>query len=34
MICEKGFNGSLDVSSKKGVTLFIITVPLEIEDEK
>jgi len=34
MICEKGFNGSLDVTSKKGTTKFIITIPLETADEK
>jgi len=34
MICEKGFNGSLDVSSKKGTTRFTIKIPLEAEDEK
>ena len=34
MICEKGFNGSLDVSSKKGTTRFIIKIPLELHDEK
>ncbi|SFV52365.1 Putative two-component sensor histidine kinase [hydrothermal vent metagenome] len=34
MICEKGFNGSLDVSSKKGMTCFIIKIPLEMQDEK
>ena len=34
MICEKGFNGSLDVSSKKGTSTFIITIPLDSEDEK
>jgi len=34
MICEKGFNGSLDVSSKKGTTCFTIKIPLEAEDEK
>ena len=34
MICEKGFNGSLDVSSKKGITCFIIKIPLEMQDEK
>jgi len=34
MICEKGFNGSLDVRSKKGMTIFDIKIPLEAEDEK
>ncbi|MEN4052650.1 MULTISPECIES: PAS domain S-box protein [Sulfurimonas] len=34
MICEKGFNGSLDVSSKKGTTRFTIKIPLESENEK
>jgi len=34
MICEKGFNGSLDVSSKKGTTCFTIKIPLEAENEK
>jgi len=34
MICEKGFNGSLDVSSKKGTTTFIISIPLEGINEK
>jgi PAS domain S-box-containing protein len=34
MICEKGFNGSLDVASKKGTTRFIIKIPLELHDEK
>jgi len=34
MICEKGFNGSLDVSSQKGMTCFIIKIPLEMQDEK
>jgi len=29
MICEKGFNGSLDVTSKKGMTNFDIKIPLE-----
>jgi PAS domain S-box-containing protein len=29
MICEKGFNGSLDVTSKKGMTTFDIKIPLE-----
>jgi len=29
MICEKGFNGSLDVTSKKGITTFDIKIPLE-----
>ncbi len=34
MICEKGFNGSLDVSSKKGTTKFTVTIPLDRENEK
>ncbi|MBA1433404.1 MAG: PAS domain S-box protein [Epsilonproteobacteria bacterium] len=34
MICEKGFNGSLDVSSKKGMTRFSIKIPLEMRDAK
>jgi len=34
MICEKGFNGALDVSSKKGTSKFVITIPLDTEDEK
>ena len=34
MICEKGFNGSLDVSSKKGMTTFSIKIPLEMPNEK
>ena len=34
MICEKGFNGSLDVISKKGMTSFSIKIPLEIPHEK
>jgi len=34
MICEKGFNGALDVRSKKGTTKFTITIPLDGEDEK
>ena len=34
MICEKGFNGSLDVSSKKGMTTFSIKIPLEMSNEK
>ena len=34
MICEKGFNGSLDVSSKKGMTIFSIKIPLEMSNEK
>ncbi len=34
MICEKGFNGSLDVSSKKGMTTFSIQIPLEMPNEK
>ena len=34
MICEKGFNGSLDVSSKKRTTKFTITIPLEVKNEK
>ena len=31
MICEKGFHGSLDVSSKKGTTRFIIKIPIEVD---
>jgi len=34
MICEKGFNGSLDVTSKKGTTQFVITIPMERADEE
>ena len=34
MICEKGFNGSLDVSSKKGMTTFSMKIPLEMSNEK
>ena len=34
MICEKGFNGSIDVTSTKGTTTFVITLPLERKDEK
>jgi signal transduction histidine kinase len=35
MICEKGFNGSLDVISKKGTTRFSIKIPtVEEEHEK
>jgi len=34
MICEKGFNGALDVSSKKGTSRFLITIPLDTENEK
>ncbi len=35
MICEQGFGGSLDVSSKKGTTCFTIKIPLiELENEK
>jgi PAS domain S-box-containing protein len=34
MICEKGFNASLDVSSKKGMSSFIIKIPLKAADEK
>ena len=34
MICEKGFNGSIDVTSTKGTTTFVITLPLEKKDEK
>ncbi len=34
MICEKGFNASLDVSSKKMMTKFVIKIPLEKYDEK
>jgi PAS domain S-box-containing protein len=29
MICEQGLNGSIDVKSKKGITTFIIKIPLE-----
>ncbi|MCW8894380.1 MAG: PAS domain-containing sensor histidine kinase [Sulfurimonas sp.] len=29
MICEQGLNGFMDVSSKKGVTNFIIKIPLD-----
>jgi len=29
MICEQGLNGFMDVKSKKGVTSFIIKIPLE-----
>ncbi|MDD2358130.1 MAG: PAS domain-containing sensor histidine kinase [Thiovulaceae bacterium] len=29
MICEQGFNGSLDVTSKKNITTFSIKIPLE-----
>ena len=29
MICEKGFNGSLDVKSKESTTTFTIKIPLE-----
>jgi signal transduction histidine kinase len=29
MICEQGFNGSLDVKSKKNTTTFSIKIPLE-----
>ncbi|QOP44966.1 PAS domain-containing sensor histidine kinase [Sulfurimonas paralvinellae] len=32
MICEKGFNASLDVSSKKGMTTFKIKIPLETKN--
>ena len=32
MICEKGFNGSLDVKSKKLITTFTIKIPLEKSD--
>ena len=32
MICEKGFNGSLDVESKKSTTTFTIKIPLERKD--
>jgi len=31
MICEKGFHGSLDVSSTKGITRFIIKIPIEVD---
>ncbi len=31
MICEKGFHGSLDVSSKRGTTRFIIKIPIEVD---
>jgi PAS domain S-box-containing protein len=34
MICEQGFNGSLDVKTNKNITTFIIKVPLEDKDEK
>jgi signal transduction histidine kinase len=34
MICQKGFNGSLDVTSKKGTSRFIIKIPLDRADEK
>ena len=34
MICEKGFNGSLDVNSEKDITKFIITLPLDENNEK
>jgi len=34
MICEKGLDGSLDVTSKKGRSNFIITIPLGNKDEK
>jgi len=34
MICEKGFNGSLDVVSKSNRTKFIITIPLESDNEE
>ena len=34
MICEKGFNASLDVSSKKGMSSFTIKIPLKAADEK
>ena len=34
MICEKGFNGALDVRSKKGTTKFIIMIPVTGTDEK
>ena len=34
MICEKGFNGALDVSSKKGTSKFVITIPLDTKNEK
>jgi PAS domain S-box-containing protein len=34
MICEKGFNGALDVDSKDEKTTFHITFPLERKDEK
>ncbi len=29
MICEQGLNGSIDVKSKKGTTIFSIKIPLE-----
>lgn len=33
MICEQGLNGFMDVESKKGITTFIIKIPLD-ENEK
>jgi len=29
MICEQGLNGSLDMTSKKNTTTFIIKIPIE-----
>lgn len=34
MICEKGFNGSIDVKSKRSTTTFIIKLPLGVSYEK
>ena len=34
MICEKGFNGSLDVKSKNSATTFIVKIPLKSKDEE
>jgi len=33
MICEKGMHGSLDVKSKKNITIFSIKIPIEIINE-
>ncbi|MBU1215822.1 PAS domain-containing sensor histidine kinase [bacterium] len=34
MICEQGLNGMMDVKSKRGITTFSITIPLEEKNEK
>lgn len=34
MICEKGLNGSIEVSSKNKTTIFNIKIPIETQNEK